>query len=148
MIRNTFAAAMARVIGIDFGLKRVGLAVTDPMQLIASGLRTVPADAVFSYLASYMQRESVECFVVGLPRQLNDQPSESEPYILAFIEALKKRFPEVPIRRVDERFTSKIALRSTIEGGLKKKKRGDKALLDEISATLILQSYLEQKKYR
>lgn len=137
---------MPRVIGIDFGMKRVGLAVTDPAQLIASGLTTVSADAIFSYLASYLKSESVDCFVVGLPRQMNYDSSESEPYILEFIENLKVHFPGIPIRRVDERFTSKMAVQSTIENRLKKKKRRDKALVDEISATLILQSYLERKK--
>ncbi|MEH0007153.1 MAG: Holliday junction resolvase RuvX [Flavobacteriales bacterium] len=137
---------MPRVIGIDFGIKRVGLAVTDPMQLIASGLTSVSAAAIFSYLASYLKSESVDCFVVGLPRRMSYECSESEPYILKFIENLKAHFPGIPVRRVDERFTSKIAVQSMIAGGLKKKKRRDKARVDEISATLILQSYLERKK--
>ncbi len=137
---------MSRIIGIDFGRKRVGLAITDPMQRIASGLTSVSADAIFSYLASYLQSEAVACFVVGLPRQMNYECSESEPYILEFIEDLKAHFPDIPVRRVDERFTSKIAVQSMIAGGLKKEKRRDKALVDEISATLILQNYLEQRK--
>lgn len=136
---------MARVIGIDFGTKRVGLAVTDPLQLIASGLTTVRTEAVLPYLDRYLAREAVECFVVGLPRQMNYGLSEGETHISAFVEDLKVHFPAMPVWRVDERFTSKMALQSIRDAGLKKKKRRDKALVDEISATLILQTYLERK---
>lgn len=136
---------MGRLIGIDYGKVRSGIAVTDELQLIASGLKTVPTTGLLEELTAYAARENIAGFVVGEPRQMNNQPSESEAMIRPFIEQLEKAFPGIPVTREDERFTSKIAVKSMIAGGLKKKKRQDKALIDQISATLILQSYLNRK---
>ena len=136
---------MARILALDFGVKRTGIAVTDEMQLIASGLETVATDSLFAYLESYFAKESVELVVVGEPKKLNGQPSESEQFIQPFLRKWMEVFPTMPIERQDERFTSKIAFQSMIDGGLRKKKRQDKALIDEISATLILQAYLDRK---
>ncbi|MGC6431474.1 MAG: Holliday junction resolvase RuvX [Jejuia sp.] len=136
---------MARILAIDFGLKRTGLAVTDELQIIASGLITVSTPNLVNFLQDYLQKESVERFLVGEPKRLDNSPSESEALIIPFIEKLKKIFPEIPITRVDERFTSKIAFQTMIDSGLKKNQRKNKALVDEISATLILQSYLYSK---
>ena len=136
---------VGRLIGIDYGKVRCGLAVTDELQLIASGLKTVPTADLLEELIAYAARENVSGFVVGEPRQMNNLPSDSEALILPFLDRLKKAFPGIPIAREDERFTSKLALESMITGGIKKKKRQDKALVDEISATIILQSYLNRK---
>jgi putative Holliday junction resolvase len=133
---------LARILALDFGLRRTGIAVTDPLQLIASGLTTVATADLMPFLESYMEQEEVERIVVGEPRQMDNQPSEVEGAIGKFLSRLRRRFPGIPISRQDERFTSKIAARSMVEGGMKKKKRREKATLDEISATLILQSYL------
>lgn len=135
---------MGRVLSIDYGRKRVGIAVTDPLKIIASGLKTVHTKDIFEFLSMYLNNEDVECIVVGYPLQMNGKPSESIEYINPFIKKLKKTFPNMPIELVDERFTSKIAFQTMIDGGLKKKKRQNKALIDTISATIILQSYLEQ----
>ena len=137
---------MARLLAIDYGRKRVGLAVTDPMQIIANGLDTVAAKDVLDYLIKYVQTEPVECFVVGYPKQLNNEDSESMRYIKPFLGKLKNKFPDIPIEMVDERFTSKIAFQTMIDGGLKKKQRQNKALVDKVSATIILQSYMEAKR--
>ncbi|MPQ47423.1 Holliday junction resolvase RuvX [Marinifilum sp. N1E240] len=137
---------MARLLAIDYGRKRVGLAVTDPMQIIANGLDTVAAKDVLDYLMKYVQTEPVECFVVGYPKQLNNEDSESMRYIKPFLGKLKNKFPDIPIEMVDERFTSKIAFQTMIDGGLKKKQRQNKALVDKVSATIILQSYMEAKR--
>ena len=136
---------MSRIIAIDYGKKRVGLAVTDPLQLIASGLTTVAAYEVIDYLKTYVEQEDVNCFVVGEPKQMNHTASESTPMIERFIKDLREAFPHIPIEREDERFTSKMAFQSLIDSGLKKKDRANKALVDEVSATLILQSYLARK---
>jgi len=136
---------MARILAIDYGLKRTGLAVTDELQIIASGLTTVSTLEIFAFLKHYILREHVELFLVGEPKQMDNSPSESEALIIPFIERLQKEFPTIPIIRVDERFTSKMAFQAMIDGGLKKKQRKNKALVDEISATLILQSYLYSK---
>lgn len=136
---------MGRILAIDYGKKRCGIAVTDELQIIASGLTTVTTDKIFDFLRGYLEQESVELFIIGEPKQMDNTPSESEALIKTFIIELQKLFPGIEIKRVDERFTSKMASRSMIESGLKKKKRRDKALIDEISATLILQSYLFQK---
>ncbi len=136
---------MARIIAIDFGRKRTGLAVTDPLQIIANGLTTVPSATVIEYLKNYFSKETVEAIVVGHAKQMDNTDSESMVYIKPFLKQLAKHFPHLPVHLVDERFTSKIAFQAMIDGGLKKKKRQDKALVDTISATLILQSYLEQK---
>lgn len=138
---------MGRIIAIDYGRKRTGLAVTDPLQMIANGLATVASGEVVQYLADYIRRESVDLFVVGLPKQMNNQPSENMPYVEAFVTHLKRTLPEVPVQYYDERFTSVMAHQAMLDGGLKKKKRQDKALVDEISAVIILQAYLESKKY-
>lgn len=137
---------MARVLAIDFGLKRVGLAVTDPMQIIANGLTTVANKEVVSYLKSYCQSEEVEAFVVGEPKTLDNKAAVIEADIQQFIKKLNELFPNKPIYRIDERFTSSMAMDSLIAGGVKKKKRAQKELLDEVSATLILQSYMDSKK--
>lgn len=136
---------MGRVLSIDYGRKRVGIAITDPLKIIASGLETVHSKDIFTFLTTYLNNEDVECIVVGYPLQMNGKPSESIEFIAPFIKKLKKTFPDIPVELVDERFTSKIAFQTMIDGGLKKKKRQDKALIDKISATIILQSYLEQK---
>jgi putative Holliday junction resolvase len=133
---------MARLLAIDFGKVRTGLAVTDELQIIASGLTTVATKEVIAYLKDYCAKENVELFLVGEPKQMDNTASESESLILPFIGRLKHAFPDMPIKRVDERFTSKMAFQTMIDSGLKKKQRQNKALLDEISATIILQSYL------
>ena len=136
---------MARILALDYGLKRTGIAITDELQLIASGLTTVNTQDIFVFLKDYTEEENVELFVIGKPKQMNNTDSESEALIKPFIEKLEIEFPKIPIVRVDERFTSKMALQTLIDSGLKKKKRRDKELIDEISATLILQSYLNSK---
>lgn len=133
---------MSRILAIDFGSIRTGIAVTDELQLIASGLKTVETKDLLEFLKTYLSAESVELFLVGEPKQMNNEPSESEALIAPFITKLAQTFPEIPIKRVDERFTSKIAFQTMIDSGLSKKKLKNKALVDEISATLILQSYL------
>ncbi|WP_298263239.1 Holliday junction resolvase RuvX [uncultured Lutibacter sp.] len=136
---------MGRILAFDYGEKRTGLAVTDELQIIASGLTTVATKKIFSFLTDYLKNETVELFIVGEPKQLNSKESESEQFIKPFIQKLKTTFPKIPIKRVDERFTSKIAFESMIQSGMKKKNRQNKALIDEISATLILQTYLQNK---
>ena len=136
---------MGRILALDYGTKRTGIAVTDPLQLIASGLKTVETSEILTFLEAYCNDEEVVLFVVGLPKQMNNLPSESEQFIKSFIRNLKRTFPEIPIKREDERFTSKMALQSMIDSGIKKKQRQNKAMVDEISATLILQSYLNRK---
>jgi len=137
---------LARIISIDYGRKRVGLAVTDPSQIIANGLDTVAAKDVLTYLEKYFQTEEVECIVVGYPKQMNNEDSESVKYLKPFLGQLKKKFPNIPIELVDERFTSKIAFQTMIDGGLGKQARRNKALIDKVSATIILQSYMETKR--
>lgn len=126
----------------DYGVKRCGIAITDDLKIIASGLTTVESKQLFAFLQEYLKKETVECFVVGLPKQMNGLPSESTPIIEEFVEKLSKTHPKIPIYRVDERFTSKMAFNTMIDSGLGKKKRQNKALVDEISATLILQNYM------
>jgi len=135
---------MGKVLALDFGKKRTGIAVTDDLQIIASGLTTVDTKELIPFLKNYTKSNDVELFVIGEPKQMNNQPSESEALILPFIKKLKRNF-NIPIKRIDERFTSKMAMQTMIDSGLSKKKRQNKALLDEISATIILQTYLEQK---
>ncbi|MBT8283399.1 MAG: Holliday junction resolvase RuvX [Muriicola sp.] len=135
---------MGRIVAIDFGEKRTGIAVTDELQLIASGLTTVPTKELIPFLQRYVQEEKVEKIVVGAPRQMDNAPSESESLIKGFLKKLNSAVPGIPIDREDERFTSKMALQSLVTGGLPKKRRRDKALIDEISATIILQSYLNR----
>ncbi len=137
---------MGRILSIDYGRKKSGLAVTDPLQLIANGLTTVPSHELFDFLVKYMQEEDVERIVVGYPTQNSGEESESMKYIKPFVNRLKKNFPDLSIVWVDERFTSKIAFRAMIDGGLKKKARRNKALVDKVSATIILQTYMEQNR--
>jgi len=136
---------MKRIVAIDYGSKRVGIAVTDPMQIIATGLTTVHAKNVIALLKDYIQKEKVECFVVGEPKNLDNSPAQSAPLVKAFIDRLKKIFPNIPVKMIDERFTSKMAKQTMVMSGLKKKDRRKKETIDEISATIILQSYLESK---
>lgn len=138
---------MSRIIAIDYGRKRSGVAVTDTLQLIANGLSTVPTHQLLTFILDYVAKEQVERILIGLPKQMNNEPSESMKYIEPFVRSLKKRLPEMPVEYVDERFTSVLAHRAMLEAGLRKKARQDKALVDEISATIILQSYLENRKY-
>lgn len=138
---------MARIIAIDYGRKRVGLAVTDPLQLIATPLDTVPAHEVVEYLQRYVGENPVELFVVGEPKQMNGQPSESQQYITPFVNRLRKVFPDIPVVYEDERYTSVLAQRAIIEGGVKKmERRHNKGLVDKVSAVIILQSYMESAK--
>lgn len=134
---------MGRIIAIDYGRKRTGLAVTDTLQMIANGLTTVPSGELTRFLADYVSREPVERFVVGLPKQMNNELSENMRYVEAFVTHLKRTIPDIPVEYYDERFTSVLAHKAMLDGGLKKKKRQDKGLVDEISAVIILQSYLE-----
>lgn len=138
---------MPRILAIDFGLKRTGIAVTDEMQIIASGLTTIPSETVLSFLTDYFQKEKVGKVLIGEPKQMNGEPSESTPIIEAFVEKFKATFPDMKMERVDERFTSKMAFQTMIDSGLKKKQRQNKALIDEISATIMLQDYLSRKMF-
>lgn len=136
---------MPRILAIDYGLKRTGIAVTDEMQLIASGLTTVESPTLISFLKNYFSQEKVEKVLIGEPKQMNGLPSESAPIIEKFVLEFVKNFPEVNLVRVDERFTSKMAFQTMIDSGLKKKQRQNKALIDEISATIMLQDYMSRK---
>ncbi|MCX7547135.1 Holliday junction resolvase RuvX [Xanthomarina sp. F1114] len=136
---------MGRILAIDYGKVRTGIAITDELQIIASGLTTVDTKELISFLEDYIKTESVELFLVGEPKQMNNTPSESEALIIPFLEKLEKAIPDIPIKRVDERFTSKMAFQTMIDSGLSKKKRKNKSLVDQISATLILQNYLYSK---
>ena len=136
---------MGCLVGIDFGTKRTGIACTDPNQIIASGLKNLPTDRVIPFLKSFCQLEVVDLFVVGKPIQKDGNPSLLESKIYNFIKKLKQNFPEKEIKRYDERYTSKIAFQTLIDSGLKKKQRADRGMIDQVSATLILQSYLEYK---
>jgi putative Holliday junction resolvase len=131
---------------IDYGRKRSGLAVTDSLQLIAGGLATVPSHTLVGYISDYIRREPLDLLVVGYPLQMNNEASENMKYVKDFVTHLKRTIPGIPIQYYDERFTSLLAQQAMIDGGLKKKKRQDKALVDELSAVIILQSYLESKK--
>jgi putative Holliday junction resolvase len=136
---------MSRVLSIDFGKVRTGIAVTDELQIIASGLTTVATSDLIPFLKTYTKKENVSLFLVGLPKQMDYTASESETLIAPFLKKLATSFPNIPIQRVDERFTSKMAFQSMLDGGMKKKHRKNKGLVDEISATIILQSYLYNK---
>ena len=137
---------MARILSVDYGKKRTGLAVTDPLQIIAGGLATVSTSELFDYLQAYVAREEVERIVIGEPRQSNGQPSENLQRVQQFVNRWRKAVPQIPIEFYDERFTSVLAHQAMIDGGLKKKARQDKALVDEISATIILQDYMRSRK--
>ncbi len=134
---------MARILSIDYGKKRTGLAVTDPLRIIAGGLVTVATSGLFDFLRDYVAKEPVERIVIGEPKQPDGTPSENMARVTEFVNRWRKAFPTIPIEFYDERFTSVLAHRAMIDGGLRKKKRQDKALVDEVSATIILQSYLE-----
>lgn len=136
-----------RLMAIDYGQKRTGIAVTDEMQIIASGLTTVPSETALNFLKDYFAKERVEAVLIGEPKQMDNTPSQSAPIIEAFVSAFKNAFPDMPVVRVDERFTSKMAFQTMIDSGLKKKQRQDKALIDEISATIMLQDYLSRKNF-
>ena len=136
---------MGRILALDYGKVRTGIAVTDELQLIASGLTTVDTKQLLNFLRKYVNDENVEMFVIGEPKQMNNLPSESEELIKPFLRTLEGVFPKIPVERQDERFTSKMAFQTMIDSGLNKKQRRDKALVDEISATIILQAYLNRK---
>jgi putative Holliday junction resolvase len=136
---------MPRILSLDYGIKRTGIAVTDELQIIASGLTTVATETLFTFLKDYFSKENVSKVLIGDPIQMNGEPSESAKLIHQFIAQFKQEFPTITIEQVDERFTSKMAFQSMIDGGLKKKQRQNKALLDEIAATIILQDYLTRK---
>ena len=139
---------MGRILSIDYGRKRTGIAVTDPLKIIANGLTTVATASLMIFLKDYFEKEKVELIVIGEPRQMNNKPSENWKYIEPFIRNLRKTFPDIPVELVDERFTSVLAHQAMLAGGLKKKDRQNKELVDEISATIILQSYLESKNLK
>ena len=136
---------MPRILAIDYGLKRTGLAVTDPLQIIATGLTTIDSPKLIPFLKDYFQKEEVELILIGEPRNWDDTATHATPLVEAIIKKLKKEFPAIPIQTVDERYTSKLAKQSMLEMGLKKKQRRDKALVDEIAATIMLQEYLQSK---
>ncbi len=137
---------MPRILAIDYGRKRVGLAVTDPLQIIATSLTTVSTSELFMFLEKYLKEEQVERFVIGYPRQMNNEPSESVQFIDPFLKKIKEKYPQIPVELVDERFTSKMAFQTMIDSGIGKMKRREKGLIDTISATIILQSWLEKSK--
>lgn len=137
---------MSRIVAIDYGKKRTGIAVSDTLQIIANGLTTVPTHELFDFLMDYVKREPVERIIIGMPKQMNNQPSENMKNIIPFVNRLRKALSEIPVEFVDERFTSVLAHQAMLDGGLHKKARQNKALVDEISATIILQSYLESKR--
>lgn len=134
---------MGRIIAIDYGRKRSGIAVTDTLQIVANGLTSVPTHTLLNFIKDYVSTENVDRIVVGLPKQMNNQPSENMKRIQPFVNRMRKELPEIPIEMYDERFTSVLAHRAMIDGGMKKMARRDKAIVDEISATIILNDYLE-----
>lgn len=136
---------MARIMAIDYGLKRTGLAVTDPMQIIATALETVRTHTITDYLKKYLESEPVEAFIVGMPKKLDNTDTNNTRHVEAFVNRLKKCFPEIPVHTHDERFTSSMALKSMIASGYSKADRREKGNIDKISATIILQSYMESK---
>jgi putative Holliday junction resolvase len=138
---------MPRILSIDYGQKRTGIAVTDEMQIIASGLTTIPTNTLIDFLKDYFAKEKVEAVLVGEPKKMNGQPSESAPIIKGFVTHFSNIFPDMKVVRVDERFTSKMAFQTMIDSGLSKKKRQNKGLIDEISATIMLQDYLSSNRF-
>ena len=134
--------AMARIMAFDYGKKRTGIAVTDPLQIIATGLTTVETEKLMDFLIDYLRKEDVERFVIGEPVGLDGQATDASEAVDEFIQSLKKQFPGIPVDKEDERFTSKMAVQTLVKSGIKKKKRRDKKLIDQVSATIILQSYL------
>ena len=139
---------MSRILAIDYGIKRTGIAVTDILQMIANGLTTVATTELMEFVLKYVEKEPVERIIVGHPKQKNNEDSENMKRIIPYVNQLKKKLPNITVELVDERFTSVLAHQAMLDGGLKKKARQNKALVDEISATIILQSYLETKKYQ
>jgi putative Holliday junction resolvase len=137
---------MARILAIDYGLKRTGIAVTDPLRIIATALETVETDKLMGFLKAYFVREPVDHLVVGMPKRLSNEDTDMTPHVRKLVEQLKKHFPDKPVTLIDERFTSSIALQTMIDGGMKKKDRRVKGNVDKISATLILQSFMESRK--
>ncbi|MBQ2490400.1 MAG: Holliday junction resolvase RuvX [Muribaculaceae bacterium] len=138
---------MARILGIDYGRKRTGIAVTDPLQIVANSLATVPTHTLLDYIKNYVVQEAVEAIVIGQPTQLNGQPSESMRYITPFVKKLQKEMPQMPVIMYDERFTSTIAHQAMLDGGMKKSDRQDKNRVDAIAATIILNDYLQSKSH-
>ena len=136
---------MGRILAIDYGKKKTGIAVTDPLQIIANGLTTVPTHEIMTFLDNYFQKESVEMVVIGYPTQTTGEESESMRYITPFVNRLKNKYPNLPVEWVDERFTSKMAFQTMIDSGLSKKQRKNKNLVDEIAATILLQDFLTRK---
>ncbi len=136
---------MPRILAIDYGIKRTGIAVTDELQIIASGLTTIPSDTIISFLKDYFSKENVSTVLIGEPKQMNGLPSESAPIIEKFVETFSVEFPQMKVIRVDERFTSKMAFQTMIDSGLRKRQRQNKGLVDEISATILLQYFLTRK---
>ncbi|MBE7175547.1 MAG: Holliday junction resolvase RuvX [Mucilaginibacter polytrichastri] len=134
---------MPRILAFDYGTKRTGIAVTDPLQIIATGLTVLHPKDVIAFLKKYMLTEAVELFVVGEPKQMDGSASQSAPAVNGFVRLLKKEFPQIPVKRIDERFTSKMASSAIAQSGMRRERRQDKSLVDQVSATLILQSYLE-----
>ena len=137
---------MGRILAIDYGLKRTGIAVTDPLRIIATSLETVETGKLINYLISYFQKEPVDQLVVGMPKRLNNEDTDMTPHVRQLVVQLNEKFPEKPVTLIDERFTSSIARQTMISGGMKKKERRVKGNVDKISATLILQSYLESRR--
>ena len=147
-LERTFnSSTMPRILALDYGEKRTGIAVTDELQIIASGLTTVASETLIDFLTNYFQKEKVIKVIIGDPKQMNNEASQSAPAVDAFIAKFTKSFPDMPIVRVDERFTSKMAFQSMVDSGLKKKQRHDKALIDEISATIMLRDFLARKMF-
>ncbi len=141
-----YLCGMSRLMAIDYGTKRCGIAVSDPLQMIANGLTTVHAKDILAFLETYFQKEKVETIVVGEPKKMNGEATDATVHVNNFVKQLQKKFPEMKIERVDERFTSKMAFQTMIDSGLKKKARQNKELIDEISATIILQSYMASRE--
>jgi len=137
---------MGRILAIDYGKKRTGIAVTDPLKIIAGGLITLPSHEIISFIKEYSSKEDIELFLIGEPKQMNYEPSENMERVMRFKKNLQKAFPLIEIKMVDERFTSVLAQRTMLEGGLKKKDRQNKSLVDELSATILLQTYLESSR--
>ena len=136
-----------RIMAFDYGTKRIGIAVTDPLQIIATGLDTIHPNVIIDYLKKYMQTEQVERFIVGEPKQMDNTPSQSAQHVRGFVNLLKKQFPEIPIEMLDERFTSKMAHAAILASGRNKKDRQDKGLVDTVSATILLQSWMETTRF-
>ena len=139
---------MGRILALDIGKKRTGVAVTDPLKIVANGLTTIPTHTIIDFITTYISKESVELLVVGYPVQMNNTPSEAVNYINPVLKRMEKVFPNLKIELIDERFTSRMAMQAMIDGGMKKKDRQNKATVDTISATIILQSYMESLSYK